>query len=433
MRRLPRIPNDQLFVLGIGGGVVLTLAISLGVWFFVGRTDIDDSITVPLPTQDASTAAPTPVDPSTSGKAGVYDNRIVFGQSAAFSGPAQELGKNMRLGIEAAFQEANQSGGIHGRQVQLVSRDDGYEPEAAIANTLELIDQESVFALIGAVGTPTSRSAVPVTEGRAVPYVAPFTGAALLRAPDLEAVVNLRASYNQETEEMVARLTEDLDIQRIGIVYQDDSYGRAGYNGVTSALDRRGMEPAGVGRYTRNTLAVKTALLDVGQGSPEAVIIVGAYQPVAELIKWARRTDLDYVFMTISFVGSKALADNLGPDGTGVFVTQVVPFFEDESIPIVSSYLDALRAYDPDLDPGFVSLEGYMAGRLAIAALEFCGREVDRDCFLSTLSGPDLTDIDGFKLRFGADDNQGSDAVFLTVIGADGLYDPIDSLQDTGQ
>ena len=432
MRLLPRIRADQLFVLGIGGGVVLTLALSLGVWYFVGRTNIDGSITISSTPASDNAVPSTPSDPSTSDDAGIYDDRIVFGQSAAFSGPAQQLGINMRLGIEAAFHEANQSGGVHGRQVQLVSQDDGYEPEAAIANTVDLIDQP-VFALIGAVGTPTSRSAVPVTEANSVPYVAPFTGAGLLRDPDLEAVVNLRASYNQETEEMVDRLTEDLGIERIAIVYQDDSYGRAGYNGVTSALERREMEPAAVGRYTRNTLAVKTALLDVRQGSPEAVIIVGAYQPVAELIKWARRTQEDYVFMTISFVGSKALAENLGPDGAGVFVTQVVPFFEDESIPIVSSYLNALEAYDPAVEPGFVSLEGYLAGRLAIAALELCGSDVGRSCFLDALSGSDLTDLDGFELRFGEDDNQGSDAVFLTVIGDDGLYEPIDSLQEPGQ
>lgn len=431
MRRLPRIRADQLFVLGIGGGVVLTLALSLGVWYFVGRTNIDDSIAIPSTPVAEGAATPTPEGPSTSDKAGIYGDRIVFGQSAAFSGPAQQLGINMRLGIEAAFQEANESGGVHGRQIELVSQDDGYEPEAAIANTVALIDQP-VFALIGAVGTPTSRSAVPVTEANSVPYVAPFTGAGLLRAPDLEAVVNLRASYNQETEEMVARLTEDRDIERIAIVYQDDSYGRAGFNGVTGALERRDMEPAAVGRYTRNTLAVKTALLDVRQGSPEAVIIVGAYQPVAELIKWARRTQLDYIFMTISFVGSKALADNLGPDGAGVFVTQVVPFPEDESIPIVSSYIRALHAYDPSVEPGFVSLEGYLAGRLAIAGLEICGPDVGRDCFLEALSGPSLTELDGFKLNF-EDDNQGSDAVFLTVIGADGRYDPIDSLQEPGQ
>ena len=243
-------------------------------------------------------------------------------------------------------------------------------------------------------------------------------------------MINLRASYNQETEEMVARLTGDLGIKRIAVLYQDDSFGRAGYRGVRNALERRGMRPAAIGSYPRNTMAVKTALLDLSRGGPEAVILVGAYQPVAELIAWARHTGLDSVFMTISFVGSNALATELGPEGAGVFVTQVVPFPTDESIPIVAAYLRALSAYAPDAVPGFVSFEGYLAGRLAIAGLSSCGRDVDRTCFLSSLRGADNLDLDGFRLRYGDGDNQGSDAVFLTVIGSDGGYHSIETLRD---
>ena len=306
-------------------------------------------------------------DAVASQRTGVSDDGVLFGQSAAFSGPAWELGTNMQLGIMAAFQEVNAAGGVHGRRLELVSLDDAYEPEAAIDNTFELIEDQKVFALIGAVGTPTSRSAVPVAYDAHVPYVAPFTGAAFLRETKWANVVNLRASYNQETEEMVARLTDDLGIERIAVLYQDDSFGRAGLVGATRALDRRDMEPVSVGFYPRNTLAVKRALLDLQRGNPEAIIMVGAYQPVATLIAWARRTGLDSVFITISFVGSNALAEFLGPDGENVFVTQVVPFPSDDSIPIVNSYLAALSAHAPEVKPGWVSLEGYISGRLAIS------------------------------------------------------------------
>lgn len=164
---------------------------------------------------------------------GVSDQRILFGQSAAFSGPAQELGISMRLGIQAAFHEVNRAGGVHGRRLELAVLDDAYEPEAAVANTQALIREQEVFALIGAVGTPTARAAVPVALDASVPYIAPFTGAAFLRDPMWSNVINLRASYNQETEEMVARLTEDMGIKRIAVLYQDDSFGRAGYRGST--------------------------------------------------------------------------------------------------------------------------------------------------------------------------------------------------------
>ena len=336
----------------------------------------------------------------------------------------------MRHGIEAAFLEANRAGGVNGRLIELRSLDDSYEPEAAIANTVRLIEEERVFALIGAVGTPTSRSATPVARSHGVPYVAPFTGAAFLRdAEMLENVINLRASYNQETEKMVAELT-GIGIERIAVMYQDDSFGQAGYQGSLLALGRRGMEPVAVGLYPRNTQAVKTALLDLRRGDPEAVIMIGAYEPVGTFIAWARTTGMDAIFMTVSFVGSNALAEQLGPRGEGVIVTQVVPFPTDSSVPIVESYRSALSAYDPELPPGFVSLEGYMAGRLAIAGLERCGPDLTRACFREAILGPASFDLDGFELRYGEGDNQGSDEVFLTVIGGDGLYHPIARLAD---
>lgn len=362
---------------------------------------------------------------------GLTQERILFGQSAALSGPAKELGRNMRLGILAAFDEVNAAGGVHGRSLELQSLDDAYEPEDAIVMTRHLIEQEQVFALIGAVGTPTSRSATPIARNAGVPYIAPFTGAAFLRDDEWDNIINLRASYNQETEEMVARLTEDLGITRISVMYQNDSFGRAGFRGTVAALERRDMELTSIGIYPRNTTAVKTALLDLRQGDPEAVIMIGAYEPVARLILWARRTGMDAVFMTVSFVGSNALAQELGPDGAGVLVTQVVPFPEDDSLPVVLSYLDALASHDPEAEPGFVSLEGYLAGRMVIAALQECGAEVDRSCLLDQLIDHGDFDIDGFKLQFGDGDNQGSDEVFLTVIGSDGNYHPVHTLHET--
>ena len=340
----------------------------------------------------------------------------------------------MKLGILAAFAEANGQGGVHGRQLELTTADDAYEPEAAIANTTHLIAVEQVFALIGAVGTPTSRSATPVAAAAGVPYVAPFTGAAFLRdAAQLPNVINMRASYNQETEEMVARLTTDLGIRRIAVMYQDDSFGRAGLQGALAALEKRGMEPVAVGLYPRNTTAVKTGLLDLQQGDPEAVILVGAYKPIATLIAWARHIGMDWEFITISFVGSNALARELGelsPEdgGAGVFVTQVVPFPQDKSVPVVAAYHDALAAYDSTAEPGFVSLEGYLAGRLAIAGLERCGPTVDRDCFLNSLRDGEPVNLGGFQLGYGAQDNQGSDVVFLTMIDRNGGYIPTDTL-----
>ena len=361
---------------------------------------------------------------------GFSDRHVLFGQSAAFTGPAQELGKAMRLGIEAAFHEANQTGGVHGRELKLKALNDAYETDYAISNTQQLIENEEVFALIGAVGTPTARATVPLAEAAGVPFLAPFTGAEFLRDRELDNVLNIRASYYQETEEIVARLTEDLGITRVAVLYQDDSYGFNGLEGARLALERRGLEPVVAWHYPRNTAAVKGATLKITAANPEAVIMIGSYEPVVKTIELVRR-EVNPVFMTVSFVGSNALANELGPDGAGVYVTQVVPLPDDESIPVVGRYHDALSAYDPQAVPGFVSLEGYLAGRLAVAGLEACGLDLSRDCLLQAVRNAGVIEIDGIELKFGPDDNQGSDAVFLTVIDIDGEYRQVEKLGST--
>ena len=358
---------------------------------------------------------------------GVYSDRIVFGQSAAFSGPASELGKGMQAGILSAFKEVNDRGGINGRRLELRSLDDAYEPEAAIVNTQQLIS-ERVFALIGAVGTPTSKAAVPVAEEHGVPYIAPMTGAEFLRGSARRTVINLRASYYQETEEMIERLTTDLGINRVAILYQDDSFGRAGLRGVLFALERRKLSAIGTGIFPRNTVAIKTALLDLRATEPEAVIIIGPYKPTATFIKWARHIGMNPIFMTLSFVGSNALASELSDQGTGVLVTQVVPFPTGNTVPASASYRAALKAYDPAAKPGFISYEGYLAGRLAIYVVNNCGNQVNRGCIDAVLRTGNNINLDGFTLRYSKNDNQGSDSVFLTVIGPDGQYTPLTSL-----
>ena len=360
---------------------------------------------------------------------GVFDDRILFGQSAAFEGPAAALGLGMREGILASFNEANAAGGVNGRRLELVSYDDGYEPERAIANTKRLIGENGVFALVGEVGTPTSNAAQPITTEAGVPFIGPFTGAAFLRNPSLSNVINVRASYDQETEAWIEHLTTDLRVSRIAILYQDDTFGRAGLSGVSKAMEKRGMKLVAEGTFERNTTAVKTALLAIRKAGPEAVVMVGPYKPCAEFIKLAHRLKLNPIFVNISFVGANALAKELGEDGKGVVVTQVVPFPWDTSLPLVARYQKALKAATPDARIGFVSLEGYMVGRLVIEALGKMKGPVTRAGLLSTIKEVGKFDLGGVTLSFGLEKNQGMDRVFLTVIQADGSFKPIDRLE----
>ena len=356
---------------------------------------------------------------------GVTANNVSFAQVAAFEGPAAALGQGMRLGITAAFEEANAAGGVHGRTLSLDSMDDGYEPDRSAALVQSVVDGNNHIGLIGAVGTPTSSATQPIATAANMPFVGPFTGAGFLRDASHGNIFNVRATYFAETEAWIEYLVDQQGMSSIALLYQDDGFGRVGLAGVTAALEKRGMTLAAEGTYTRNTTAVKKALLSIRKAKPDAVVMVGAYKPVAEFIKLSRKMKFNPAFVNISFVGSDALAQELGDAGEGVIISQVVPFPWDNSIPVVAQYTEALKAIDAAAKPGFVSLEGYIVGRLAIKALDAAGKDLTRESFLAALAGLTTVDLGGVTMVYGADDNQGMDDVFLTRITADGGFEPI--------
>ncbi len=357
---------------------------------------------------------------------GVSADTIVFGQAAVLEGPASALGIGMRAGLNAAFDEINAKGGVHGRKIKLISVNDGYEPDRSIAATKKLIEEDKVFALIGPVGTPTCAATQPIATAAKVPFIGPFTGAGFLRNTKFENVINVRASYGAETEAWIRHLTEDLKISKIAIFYQDDAFGRAGLDGVKAAMKKRNMELIAEATYERNTVAVKSALLTLKRAEPEAVVIVGAYKPVSEFIKLARKVNFNPAFVNISFVGATALAKELGPDGKGVIVSQVVPFPWDSSLKVVTDYQAAIKKGGGE--PEFVSLEGYLVGRLTIAALDKAGKDVTREGLLKAIKDTGSFDIGGLPMTFSATKNEGLDKVFMTVIQADGSFKAVEKL-----
>jgi branched-chain amino acid transport system substrate-binding protein len=359
---------------------------------------------------------------------GVSSDRILFGQAAALDGPSSALGQGMRQGILAAFAEINAKGGVHGRKLDLISRDDGYDPDRSVDQTTRLIEQDKVFALIGAVGTPTTAATVPIAQARNVPFIGPFTGAAFLRAPELHNVVNIRASYGAEAEAWVKHLTEDRHVRSIAIFYQDDAFGRDGLAGVKLALAKRNMELTAEGTFERNTKAVGSAVRTLKRTEPEAVVMVGTYGPCAEFIKLAHKTGFNPIFVNISFVGANALAKELGPEGKGVIVSQVVPFPWDASVKVVADYQAAEKALDPALKPEFVSLEGYLAGRLVAAALELAGPDPTRAEMLRLINEVGRFDISGNIMTFGPKARDVPPKVFLTVIQPDGSFKAVEKL-----
>ena len=359
---------------------------------------------------------------------GVFKDKIIFGQVAALEGPAKALGLGMRQGILAAFAEANRAGGIAGRQLELKSVDDSYEPEKMIEAMKKMLSEDKVFAIVGPVGTPTANAGQPIATNAKVPFIGPFTGAEFLRNPYKRYVVNIRSSYFQETEAWIEHLTKDLGITKIAILYQDDTFGLAGLDGVKIAMAKRNMSLVASGTFKRNTTAVKSALLEILKANPEAVVTVGPYKPIAEFIKLARQAKMDAVFVAISFVGSDALAQEMGDSGAGVIVSQVVPFPGDKSVPVVASYQAALAALAPDAKPGFVSLEGYLVGRLVIEALKRIPGEPTREALLDAITNTGTFDLGGIKLIYGPAKNQGMDQVFFTILQADGSFKSVTRL-----
>jgi branched-chain amino acid transport system substrate-binding protein len=363
---------------------------------------------------------------------GVSADKIVFGQAAALEGPASALGQGMKMGLEAAFAEINKAGGVKGRKLELKSIDDGYEPTKSIEAVKKLLEEDKVFAIAGAVGTPTSAATQPIATAAGAPFIGAFTGVEFLREPYKPLVMNIRASYFEETEAMVEHLTKDLGASKIAIMYQDDAFGQAGLAGVRKALEKRQMQLAGEGTFERNTVAVKAALLAIKKAEPQAVIMISPYKPAAEFIKLAKQVKLDATFVNISFVGSDALAKELGPAGAGVVITQVVPFPKDAAIPVVGRYQASLKASAPDAQPGFVSLEGYLVGRAIVAALEKVNGEPTRKALIEAIQKSGTFDLGGFKLAYSDSSNRGSDHVFLTVIQADGSFKAVDHLEKPG-
>ncbi len=352
---------------------------------------------------------------------------IVLGQSCALTGPAKNLGREMRAGLLAAFSRLNDGGGIHGREIILVSRDDGYEPDKAVKNTKELIYDDQVFALIGAVGTPTSKAVAHIVSNAEIPFFAPFTGAEFLRKPFEKYVVNVRASYFQEMERLASYLIDKKKLKRIACFFQNDSYGFAGLKGIEIALARRGMALVSRGSYERNTVAVMGGLRDVYRGYPEAIVLVGAYSACAEFIKLSKnKYPSDVLYCNISFVGTESLQEALGGYGEDVIVSQVVPSPHDRETELIRDFQQDMKKYQHDATVSFTSLEGYIAGKLfgkiALAVKE----EITREKFISTMESIGRFDLGGIVLRFGPGDHQGMDTIYLTRI-----YPRIRTLDET--
>jgi len=407
--------------------------------------DLEQSIAGPslsgviAPSPAAAATAPTqPLQQTVASTVrGVSDREIKFGIVAPFSGASRELGRQMKLGIDTAFNRVNDSGGVDGRMLHLIAADDGYEPSRTLDAMKQLYDKDQVFAYIGNVGTPTAAVAVPYALEHRTLFFGAFTGANILRNdPPDRYVFNYRASYAEETDAVVHYLVKIRRLQprQIAVFAQQDAYGDAGFAGVAKAFRTLGFNDGAIVRlnYKRNTVDVDEAISQLKAQKPpiKAVVMVATYRAAAKFIEKTRDLYPGMIYTNVSFVGSSELADELmllGPRfASGVIVTQVVPAVGGYSSAVLE-YKNALAKYFPGEAPDYVSLEGYIAANVLIQAIKRAGPQFDTEKLIDTLENTRNLDLGlGTPLGFGRAEHQASHKIWGTAIDENGKFQPIE-------
>ncbi|WP_291464555.1 ABC transporter substrate-binding protein [Desulfobacula sp.] len=352
-------------------------------------------------------------------RTGIKSDEILIGSSLALGGHAGYLGTQMLQGAMSYIRDINQKGGIHNRKINLIALDDRYNPTQCLYNTQKLILEKRVFALFCYVGTPTTVRIIPLVNEAGIPLVGMFTGANRLRQPVNRYLINIRASYYQETQAAVDLIIKKKNFDKVAVFYQYDEYGFDGLRGTEIALKKYGLLPVAKGSYVRGTLDVEAGLEKIIQSNAQAVVMIGTYDSCAKFINLAKERNFSPLFHNVSFVGSKELARRLGANGEGVIVTQVVPppNYNAQPLPGVKEYVSLLNTYYPDSKPSFVGLEGYLNARILAEGLKRAGKDITREKFIRAIESIDQYDL-GIQnpLSFGKNDYQGLDNVYYTMI-----------------
>jgi branched-chain amino acid transport system substrate-binding protein len=345
----------------------------------------------------------------------VDQNEIRIGMVNAQTGISNHIGLEFKQGYLAYFLRVNREGGIYGRQIRSVDFDDHYEPLETIFYTERLINTNRVFALVGYVGTANSITALSMINEAGLIFLGPMTGAESLRHPVLPLVFNVRASYAEEIESLVAYLVNDLGLKKIAVVRQNDSFGDDGFKGLTLSLQSRHLEPVTDCKFVRNSVDMQPALDQIVSTRPDAVIIMGTLRPIVSLLERAKSTELRHTrFCTLSTVSADTLIKAAGPTSEGMILSQVVPSPEDISIPLVRSFQGDMRASGAN-NFSHVSLEGYVGAMLLVDGIRRAGPDLTEQRCVDALNHTDL-DLKPLRIVWNINEHSGSHAVFLTQI-----------------
>jgi branched-chain amino acid transport system substrate-binding protein len=362
---------------------------------------------------------------------GISDREILIGSCSALAGPSSFLGTQTVTGANAYLKLTNDAGGVHGRHVRLISYDDSYDPEKTEA-CFDHLMREKVFALGFFVGTPTAVKYAPMVESKKIPLVGLFTGAKTLYEPLRHYVLNVRASYADETRKQMNGIWNGLHYRRIGVIHTNDAFGATVLDGVKTALQALGAEPVAVASYPRQTAEVEQAIATVRSANAEAVVLVGPYNTLAAIVKKARAQNWKPLFLTVSFVGTDEFISEGGNDVEGVVITQVVPPYYLTDLRSVALYRRTLQKYYPSEKPNFVSLEGFIDAMILVEGLKRAGRDLTREGLIKGIES--MHDFDAglgpqLRISYSAHDHKGFKHVIPTVVRS-GRAVPIGDWED---
>ncbi|UPK03515.1 ABC transporter substrate-binding protein [Bradyrhizobium sp. 170] len=368
---------------------------------------------------------------------GISDNEIRFGITAAFTGPVRERGRQMKLGIETAFNQVNDAGGVGGRKLRIIAADDGNEPARTLQAVRQLYEKDQIFGLVGSIGTATAAVAVPYALERRMLFFGAYTGGNVVRRdPPDRYVFNYRPSYAEEADAAVRYLVKmrRIPVRQIAVFAQQDDLGDAGFAGVAKAYRALGINDSAILRlnYPRNTIEVDEAVntLRLQKVPVRAIIMSASYRAAAKFIEKTRNLYPEMIFTSISGVGGSSLADELkllGPRyTTGVLVTQVVPAVSGHSSAVLE-YKNALAKYFPGEAPDYASLEGFVAANILIDGLKRAGAQLDTEKLVDALESTRNLDLGlGVPLSFARSDHQASHKIWGTALDETGRFQPVD-------
>lgn len=349
-------------------------------------------------------------------------DELVIAQVAPLSGVLADTGKDMVLGVKVYFDAINSQGGVHGKKIRHVVKDDGYKIDETVRLTKEAIDQDNALALIGFAGTGNVGELLKqkVLENANIALVAPYTGGEVLRTPFNPYIFHIRAGYADEAEGIVDQLML-LNMKRIGVMYQDDPFGKAGLAGVEAALKKRGLEVAALGPYEKNTDNVAEAVKAIAKANPQAVVMISVNRSTAAFSKEIRKVSTVAQLVNISVVNPKEIVRLIGADSArGIGIAQVMPYPYSATIPIVKEYQQAMKKFAPKEELSYTSFEEFVGAKVLVEGLRRAGPNPSREKVIRALETLSPFDTGGFNVNFSPKNRVGSRFVEVTVIGKDG-------------